>query len=130
MCYDSSHDLPPQIKAFLSGVPVSGMLVLDMYSDVSPVWNRTEGFFGYNFVWNMRHNIAGRTCVPPPLRLVFCVTMCLSPSRFCRGLYGRLPEIATLPAYALIANVSIGSLKGLGVSADGIEVCAPACGCL
>ncbi len=41
----------PRIEAFLGGVPDSHMLVLDLFCDVTPVWNKTRGFYGKPWVW-------------------------------------------------------------------------------
>ena len=44
---------PAQVKAFLNGVPKGKMLILDLYSEVNPVFNQTESFYGQPFVWCM-----------------------------------------------------------------------------
>ena len=41
----------PRIEAFLNAVPNSHMLVLDLFCDVTPVWNKTRGFFGKPWAW-------------------------------------------------------------------------------
>jgi alpha-N-acetylglucosaminidase len=41
----------PRIEAFLNAVPDSRMLVLDLFCDVTPVWNRTRGFCGKPWAW-------------------------------------------------------------------------------
>ena len=41
----------PRIESFLGAVPDSRMLVLDLFCDVTPVWNRTRGFCGKPWVW-------------------------------------------------------------------------------
>ena len=41
----------PRIESFLGAVPDSNMLVLDLFCDVTPVWNRTRGFCGKPWVW-------------------------------------------------------------------------------
>ena len=41
----------PRIAAFLDAVPEAGMLVLDLFCDVTPVWNRTGAFCGKPWVW-------------------------------------------------------------------------------
>lgn len=35
------------------------MIVLDLYAEVSPVWQRTESFYGQPFIWCMLHNFGG-----------------------------------------------------------------------
>ena len=46
----------PQIEALLSGVPDDGMIILDLWSERYPVWNRTESYFGKTWIWCMLHN--------------------------------------------------------------------------
>jgi alpha-N-acetylglucosaminidase len=41
----------PRIEAFLNAVPDSQMLVLDLFCDVTPVWNRTRAFCGKPWAW-------------------------------------------------------------------------------
>jgi len=41
----------PRIAAFLDAVPDARMLVLDLFCDVTPVWNRTGAFCGKPWVW-------------------------------------------------------------------------------
>ncbi len=41
----------PRIEAFLNAVPDSQMLVLDLFCDVTPVWNRTRAFCGKPWTW-------------------------------------------------------------------------------
>lgn len=50
---------PAQIKALLQGVPQVKMIVLDLYADVCPVWQRTESFYRQPFIWCMLHNFGG-----------------------------------------------------------------------
>lgn len=45
--------------SFLEGVPQGKMIVLDLYADVHPVWQRTESFYGQPFIWCMLHNFGG-----------------------------------------------------------------------
>lgn len=41
----------PRIEAFLNAVPDERMLVLDLFCDVTPVWNKTRAFYGKPWVW-------------------------------------------------------------------------------
>ncbi|MCL5096861.1 MAG: alpha-N-acetylglucosaminidase [Candidatus Omnitrophica bacterium] len=41
----------PRIEAFLNAVPDSHLLVLDLFCDVTPVWNKTRAFCGKPWVW-------------------------------------------------------------------------------
>uniref|UniRef100_A0A1I7XPG7 Alpha-N-acetylglucosaminidase n=1 Tax=Heterorhabditis bacteriophora TaxID=37862 RepID=A0A1I7XPG7_HETBA len=49
------------VKAFLSGVPVGKLLVLDLYAENHPLWLEFNSFFGHSFVWCMLHNFGGTT---------------------------------------------------------------------
>ena len=103
---------------------MGSLLVLDMYADVSPLWNATNSFFGHSFVWSMRHNIAGRSyaCPSTASRCVALMWILLCGVGSRRGLYGRFSVISSEPGEALLVNLTTGALQGLGVTADGIEV--------
>ena len=45
--------------SFFKGVPKGQMIVLDLYAEVDPVWQRTESFYGQPFIWCMLHNFGG-----------------------------------------------------------------------
>lgn len=80
-------------KAYLSGVPIGKMLILDLYSDGSPQWNRLESYFGHEWIWNSLIVFGGR-----------------------RGIYGTLPSLASSP----YADRSLSpSLVGIGVTPEG-----------
>ncbi len=49
--YQSKFWTQPRIEAFLGAVPDSRMLVLDLFCDVTPVWNRTRAFCGKPWAW-------------------------------------------------------------------------------
>ena len=44
---------------YFSGVPNGKMIVLDLYAEVSPMWNKTNSFYGQPFIWCMLHNFGG-----------------------------------------------------------------------
>ena len=48
-----------EMEAYLSGVPSEKMLILDLYSEIDPVWDRTQDFYGKPFIWNALHNFGG-----------------------------------------------------------------------
>jgi alpha-N-acetylglucosaminidase len=98
-----------QMKALLHAVPHGKLLVLDLYSEDSPVWSRTDSYYGTPFIWNMLHNFGGRS-----------------------GMFARLTTIANAadpksPAFALAANATAtpsnqgGQLRGLGLTPEAIE---------
>ena len=87
----------PQTEALLKAVPDDKMILLDLATEIEPVWKRTEGFYGKPWIWNMLHNFGGNT-----------------------NLFGRMDVVATAPAEAL-ANPKSGKMKGIGLSMEGIE---------
>ncbi|XP_048255627.1 alpha-N-acetylglucosaminidase-like isoform X4 [Haliotis rufescens] len=50
---------PPQIKALLTGVPQGKMIILDLISELYPIYARTESYYGQPFIWCMLHNFGG-----------------------------------------------------------------------
>ncbi len=87
----------PQIEALLKAVPNDKMILLDLATEIEPVWKRTEAFYGKPWIWNMLHNFGGNTT-----------------------LFGRMETVATEPARAL-QNKTSGQLKGIGLTMEGIE---------
>ena len=60
------------IEAYLSGAPNNNTLILDLWSEVVPVWSKTQSYYGKSFIWCMLHNFGGN-----------------------RDLYGNLGELTT-----------------------------------
>jgi alpha-N-acetylglucosaminidase len=87
----------PQIKAFLGGVPDDNMIILDLYSESYPVWNRTEAYYGKPWIWCMLHNFGGNI-----------------------SLYGRMENVAKDLAMAL-SDPQSGKMSGIGLAMEGIE---------
>jgi alpha-N-acetylglucosaminidase len=85
----------PQIKAVLTAVPIGRMLVLDLFAEVDPLWERTESFFGQPFIWCMLHNFGGNL-----------------------GMYGAVDSVAK-GAIEAMANQS--TIVGTGLTPEGIE---------
>jgi len=88
---------PPQAEAFLDGAPDDRMLLLDLFCDTKPTWDKTERFYGKPWVWCMLHNFGG---VP--------------------GMFGDLQRLASEPAVTL-AREDCGRLEGIGVTMEAIE---------
>ncbi|WP_175632659.1 alpha-N-acetylglucosaminidase [Pedobacter ghigonis] len=86
-----------QTEALLNAVPNDKMILLDLATEIEPVWKRTKGFYGKPWIWNMLHNFGGNT-----------------------NLFGRMDVVATAPAEALNSPQS-GKMKGIGLSMEGIE---------
>lgn len=86
-----------QTAALLKAVPNDKMILLDLATEIEPVWKRTEAFYGKPWIWNMLHNFGGNT-----------------------NLFGRMDVIAKAPAEALHDPKS-GNMKGIGLTMEGIE---------
>ena len=87
----------PQIKGLLGAVPNDRMIILDLASEIEPIWKRTEAFYGKQWIWNMLHNFGGNI-----------------------SMFGRIENVATHPAEALNDSTS-GKMKGIGLTMEGIE---------
>ena len=87
----------PQIEALLSGVPDDGMIILDLWSERYPVWNRTNSYFGKPWIWCMLHN--------------FGQNITLS---------GNVTSVANDPAN-LLQNPKAANMVGIGLTMEGIE---------
>lgn len=87
----------PQIKALLEAVPNDHMIILDLATEIEPVWKRTEAYYGKPWIWNMLHNFGGNI-----------------------GMFGRIEGVANGPALALKDTAS-GRLEGIGLTMEAIE---------
>jgi alpha-N-acetylglucosaminidase len=88
---------PPQSQAFLGGVPDDRMILLDLFCDVSPVWNKTEAFYGKPWIW----------CILPS----FGNTVRMS---------GPLAKINT-DLWAAMDDPQRGKLSGIGIIQEGLD---------
>jgi alpha-N-acetylglucosaminidase len=95
--YNNKFWQPQQIKALLNAVPDKQMIVLDLYSDAHPVWNRTEAYYGKPWIWSMLQNFGGNI-----------------------SLFGRMRHVAADPAIALHDPESK-NMMGIGLTPEGIE---------
>jgi alpha-N-acetylglucosaminidase len=86
-----------QTEGLLKTVPNDKMILLDLATEIEPVWKRTNAFYGKPWIWNMLHNFGGNT-----------------------NLFGRMDVVANAPAEALNDKKS-GNLKGIGLTMEGIE---------
>ncbi|BFY99944.1 hypothetical protein BsWGS_02985 [Bradybaena similaris] len=50
---------PEQVKALVTSVPQGRMIILDLASELSPVYQNHESFYGQPFIWCMLHNFGG-----------------------------------------------------------------------
>jgi len=86
-----------QTEALLKAVPNDQMIILDLATEIEPVWKRTDAFYGKPWIWNMLNNFGGNT-----------------------NLFGRMETVATEPAKAL-HDATSGNMKGIGLTMEGIE---------
>ncbi|KAK9834371.1 hypothetical protein WJX84_011165 [Apatococcus fuscideae] len=91
---DQAFWQPAQIQALLEGVPRERLVMLDLFAEVFPLWNRTEAFQGVPFIWCMLHNFGGNL-----------------------EMYGNLRAVAKGPADALQEL----NMLGIGMCPEGIE---------
>jgi alpha-N-acetylglucosaminidase len=73
------------------------MLLLDLATEIEPVWKRTQAYYGKPWVWNMLHNFGGNV-----------------------NLFGRIEGVANGPVQAL-NDPNKGNLQGLGLTMEAIE---------
>jgi alpha-N-acetylglucosaminidase len=86
-----------QTEALLKAVPDDKMIILDLATEIEPIWKRTEAFYGKQWIWNMLNNFGANT-----------------------NLFGRLEEVARGPATALNDPKSE-KMTGIGLTMEGIE---------
>jgi alpha-N-acetylglucosaminidase len=86
-----------QIKALLDAVPNDHMILLDLATEIEPVWKRTDAFYGKPWIWNMLHNFGGNI-----------------------SMFGRMETVAHAPAEAL-HDKNAGQLQGIGLTMEAIE---------
>ena len=89
-----------RVRAYLSPVPLTKMLLLDLNSESSPVFSDYEGYFGHQFAWCGLIVFGGR-----------------------RGVYGRLDVLGNA---IYTARAAYPNLVGVGITPEAIDQCLPA----
>ncbi|KAI1418879.1 glycoside hydrolase family 89 protein [Xylaria sp. FL1777] len=85
-----------RIQAFLGGVAVdSDMLILDLFSESQPQWQRTSSFYGKPWIWCQLHDYGGNY-----------------------GLYGQIMNVTMNSIEALDSS---NTLVGFGLTPEGLE---------
>ena len=72
------------LQALVSGVPRDALILLDLYAEVSPLWKRTQSFYGAPFIYCMLHNFGGNI-----------------------EMYGAIDSVAQGPAEAMAAQTGM-----------------------
>ncbi|KAI3325998.1 glycoside hydrolase family 89 protein [Xylariaceae sp. AK1471] len=85
-----------RVQAFLGGVTVnSDMLILDLFSESQPQWQRTNSFYGKPWIWCQLHDYGGNY-----------------------GLYGQIMNVTVNSIEALDSS---DTLVGFGLTPEGLE---------
>ena len=59
--YYDKNWTPERVKAYLSGIPKGRLILLDYFCDNTPLWKKTDGFHGHDYVWCFLGNFGGTT---------------------------------------------------------------------
>ncbi|ORY67164.1 putative alpha-N-acetylglucosaminidase [Pseudomassariella vexata] len=85
-----------RVETYLSGVEDENMIILDLFSESQPQWQRTNNYFGKPWIWCMLHDFGGSM-----------------------SLYGQVENSTVNPIQAL-ANES-STMVGMGLTMEGQE---------
>jgi alpha-N-acetylglucosaminidase len=85
-----------RIAAYLGGVDDNDMVILDLFSESQPQWQRTNNYYGKPWIWCELHDYGGNM-----------------------GLYGQVENVTVNPISAL-ANTS-STMVGMGLTMEGQE---------
>ena len=88
---------PPQGRALLGAVPDDRLIALDLYCENTPVWSKTESFFGKPWIWCVLHSFGGLV-----------------------GIYGDLPRMSAELTKAR-TSPNRGKLSGIGLTFEGMD---------
>ena len=61
--YQAKFWQEPQARALLGAVPDDRMIVLDLWGDRYPVWQKRQAFYGKPWIWNVLYNFGGKVSV-------------------------------------------------------------------
>lgn len=88
---------PEQLKSYLNAVPTDKLIVLDLWSEVQPIWDKTDAYYGKQWIWCMLHNFGGKI-----------------------NMFGHMDRISIEPSETF-HNPKAGNMIGIGVVPEGIE---------
>jgi len=93
--FSANYWSPPRIEALLADVPADKMIILDLFADGKPQWQRTKAFAGKQWLWCIVNNWGGK-----------------------QGMYGRLQKVGVeMPK--IMGTPSAGKLAGIGSLNEG-----------
>ena len=85
-----------RVEAYLGGVDDSDMLILDLWSESEPQWQRTNSYYGKPWIWCQLHDYGGNM-----------------------GMYGQVENVTINPMEALSNATS--TMVGMGLTMEGQE---------
>ena len=85
-----------RVEAYLSGVSDSDMIILDLFSESQPQWQRLDSYFGKPWIWCQLHDFGGNM-----------------------GMYGQVENVTYNPVEAL--NNETSTMIGMGLTMEGQE---------
>lgn len=85
-----------RVEAYLGGVDNSDMLILDLFSESQPQWQRLNSYFGKPWIWCELHGYGANM-----------------------GLYGQVENVTINPIAALTNTTS--TMVGMGLTMEGQE---------
>jgi alpha-N-acetylglucosaminidase len=59
-----------RIEAYLSGPEKGELLILDLYSEYSPQWERTNSYYGHDWIWSELHNFGSNMALEGSLQIL------------------------------------------------------------
>lgn len=86
-----------RVQAYLGGVPGNdSMIILDLYSEAQPQWQRLDSYFGKQWIWCQLHDFGGN-----------------------QGMEGNFANVTAAPIEALLSPGS--TMIGMGLTPEGLE---------
>ena len=67
-CNDRRHWTPENVRAYLEAVPKGKVVILDYYTEHTPIWTLTEAFYGQPYIFCYLGNFGGNTRLAGPFR--------------------------------------------------------------
>ncbi|MBQ7708453.1 MAG: alpha-N-acetylglucosaminidase [Bacteroidales bacterium] len=64
--YDRKHWTPERVRAYLTAIPQGRVILLDYYTEHTPVWALTKGFYGQPYIFCYLGNFGGNTRLAGP----------------------------------------------------------------
>ena len=82
------------MKGWITAVPKGKLILLDLMAEESPLWQRSESYYGAPFIWCMLNDFGGNN-----------------------GMWGDFPSLSTGPSDA---RKSGSTIVGVGLTPEGI----------